>query len=862
MTKKMKESVEIVDVSDYGEDIIDRFLEFVRANPKNWKFRNSALIYEYEDYQFDEPYDETEHECSEQEYYDNYSGSFTEIVVNVVIEYNPTTGVYNIQCTNEHDDYVDYKIDTDEELKSMFGLSDDKIETLKSKTINKGTSKMVEKKINESGYLNATPVPSMALPQVADDWYISDVEDDEFNVGIDANVAPMVGAQGGAPLATMSGATAPVPTSYEVPAFQGTGGLDYLLQMAGVDGQAVDPVPVATEPVVPATSPVDDDMSLYGMGFDQDAEDLYGADEVGMTDADFDRMETMAALPDVPDQPQDEITIPSGSEVDMYDGMMTDDDIASLYALYDEDPVTTEEELPVAEVSDPVVDNLPELEDEEPVIETDESANPEDMVVEKQPVADETEKQQLVDYLVHNKEILYGPNSTKAQKYRKEVEGKSVEELRVEAEDVSPNWKQYIGKYKVDAEAPVAEPMNEGVEINALYDEYTDMPEWKEQYKAECDAVLAQINTTDGANYKVVSDSEVEWDGVSEHLIAKLEKVDGKYVFTIADKDEFYGVDTGKEYVITADTAEEMASTLGVSIETVDSMFAKTEILGESFVIKAIGDKGDYGFLAIHPEEPDLPYFVDEIEDAIHFENMEDAEIHAQNLEYASSDFDFEVVRDDESATREPELENVETTELDNGYDNADLDKLAGLEESVEDSVENNEEIADNVEDEVPEGQEILTEEEGDIPLEGEDFSEVEEGEEVDESLDLGKKMKKPTLKSVPSEMKESVEEAVNVDIKVKEYGELKDADLNHSIKDNEPVKDTFPTGEEVKFDKPVKGVNCDVKEESGEDYLAESHSCYSVKFADGKVEHIFSPYQLIRVMSESTVPVEEILTI
>jgi len=92
-------------------------------------------------------------------------------------------------------------------------------------------------------------------------------------------------------------------------------------------------------------------------------------------------------------------------------------------------------------------------------------------------ITEPAEKQALIDLLVHNKEVLWGPTSSKIQAFRKELESLEDADLEAKADEIFPDWKKHIKKYIVEPEpeenmpaedeAPVEEieePVEEPVE--------------------------------------------------------------------------------------------------------------------------------------------------------------------------------------------------------------------------------------------------------------------------------------------------------------------------------------------------------------------------------------------------------------
>ena len=686
----------------------------------------------------------------------------------------------------------------------------------------------MNKKLDE-GYLNMTSIPTVR-PAVEDNWYLPEVEDDEFNCGIDCNVAPMVGAQGGQSLSTMAGGE-------QLPA-DNEASLDYLLQMAGMDGSEVAPEEiVSVEPVEEPSAPehVDD---IFAIGFEPDFEDSCDSCDFDMDDADYNdilnnsRLEGEApAISMENDFIPDEVEIPCESEVDMYDGIMNKPEEAieePVFEIPTEEPVASEEivDEPVEEVS-----------------ETNE-ANPEDMVLEKQPETNDTEAQQIKDYLVHNKEVLFGPASAKVEKYKKSLDGKSVEELRVEAEEVSPNWKKYIGKYKVNESVETTDTTKKAVLdiLNLLNDKITDTntvhPEVVQDTivnyltskgidsEEEADKLYELVNDElvrsdiaimESLNETEISDEWTEIEGNEQYAIKRNETTGEYAVF-----DRVNGIldDTISTEISTCEKAMEDLSEEN-PYSDFDSDFDKLAGIesDEQETVRLQGKK-------VEPTEEDLQQSglvtakINEIEWDCDGEDPED-------LGLPTRDFTITFAHDG-SLDWVEELSNALSDEYGychNGYDYEILSIEPDYDEQSElNDYEGN--VSDDVKEDVPAGQEILTEE-GEEMLEeipADEGSEMEDTEveeqEMAESLDDLTKSPIKTTNCVPSELKEETEEpvemneseekteALNVDVEPEEVKveETKESDLKHEIPENDMIKDDIDTGEEVKYEVELEG--------------------------------------------------------
>lgn len=71
-------------------------------------------------------------------------------------------------------------------------------------------------------------------------------------------------------------------------------------------------------------------------------------------------------------------------------------------------------------------------------------------------ITEPAERQGLIDLLVHNKEVLWGPTSAKIQSFRSELENLDPADLEKKADDIFPEWRKHVKKYIVEP-APVEE---------------------------------------------------------------------------------------------------------------------------------------------------------------------------------------------------------------------------------------------------------------------------------------------------------------------------------------------------------------------------------------------------------------------
>jgi len=613
------------------------------------------------------------------------------------------------------------------------------------------------KKLNE-GYLNMTTIPT--INTVADDWYLPEITDDEFNCGIDCNVAPMVGAQGGQSLSTMAGGE-------ELPVSDNAN-LDYLLQMAGLNGNEVEPTPVAQpveEPEEYKYQPVDD---IFSIGFEDDFDNSVATPE--MTDDEYNTLSN--SVSEIPTE--DEVEVPYENEIDAFDGIMdtpaeapVEEPIAEpVPEVPVEEPVEENPEDMVLEKKENDIMNLPfdkvmELPDDDPRLEqylkqhfvewnaandnekiealkdkvidgiagdvgsqdytqlvaselnkeleqllskkeTVES-NPEDMVLEKQPEVDGTEAQQIRDYLVHNKEVLFGPASAKVEKYKKSLEGKSIEELRVEAEEVSPNWKKYIGKYKVNESVVLKKKLNESEEVlEAKYAQYkvTDLETGAVKYFDSLEALNNFLKEDQGmiADDEFLSTQEdfdnflkrnfggvqlkiepvwVEIEGNGNGLTIKQNTETKEYAVFREDEvmDDTYSDDIQTcESVLEDESETDMYDDFDEDFDKLAGITSDdTDIITEEekpckYIISAYkwdeeedydpytaddnGTDGEfYGYFARHPEDPEnesFSYYVDEIKDARRFDTIDEAEKIIERFEDGSElNYHIEEVYDD-----------------------------------------------------------------------------------------------------------------------------------------------------------------------------------------------------------------------
>lgn len=71
-------------------------------------------------------------------------------------------------------------------------------------------------------------------------------------------------------------------------------------------------------------------------------------------------------------------------------------------------------------------------------------------------ITEPAERQGLIDLLVHNKEVLWGPTSAKIQSFRSELEKLDPADLEKKADDIFPEWRKHVKKYIVEP-TPVEE---------------------------------------------------------------------------------------------------------------------------------------------------------------------------------------------------------------------------------------------------------------------------------------------------------------------------------------------------------------------------------------------------------------------
>lgn len=767
------------------------------------------------------------------------------------------------------------------------------------------------KKLKES-YLNIKTIPSQTISSCDDSWCISDIEDDEYNVGIEANVAPMVGSQGGKPLSTIG----------DDCCSDENNNIDYYMQMAGINDLAVEPeVPASIE----QTEPVQDDdfKQTYDIYNIEVPEDLYGDMNNDMSVSDYNDIIVNSRFPS--EEPVELFTDDSEEEVEEPNSEVVD--------VQDDQEVI---EVPEESNSDPYDGIVGEEKDVR------------NYVTEEDKPADDSERQPLIDYLVHNKEIIYGANSSKIEQYKKDLASKSLQELKDEAEELSPNWKKYIEKYRIN-ESVEKKPFNivdffEGYSVSDLnlFDSGFGfvLSTLKTAYVVECEVVGSDINV-DVKEYSEDDELKPIYNGmVSLKDIASLIPQD--WFNKIADKLS-YNEAFVNQCACLGLISEEKAKQYGVEVNCEDKLnenkkrcekLKESEEMQFADEVAKIADNADFEVVKI--DDVDDGYVSVLVSDKnSNFEAWMDVSVNNNDIDIDWNGYIFNTYMDSDKfqkACQENDLifelassaavkaleekgilvQNDDSTwswadkKLDNGYDDPDMLRLAG--------------IQDELEKEIPEDEELLTED-------GEELSDEEidelEDVELEECVDSnGKKAFKFTISSKPSKLKESVsfdksatdfvlkeindkvseentldseniniaiekyidennkkfssedekEEYINsvydkvvdelvrsdilveskvnnVDIKVKECDcANKKVDLNHKIPENEMIKDTIDTGETPKYDCECEGKDCD--------------RIYSVKTVDGLVESIKSTKDFKAYLIENAEKIDSVVII
>ena len=98
-------------------------------------------------------------------------------------------------------------------------------------------------------------------------------------------------------------------------------------------------------------------------------------------------------------------------------------------------------------------------------------------------ITEPAERQGLIDLLVHNKEVLWGPTSAKIQAYRSELEGLEDAELEARANKDFPEWRKHVKKYIVEPEPEPAPKADEGEPVEDEVPE--EVPEAAEEFQPE-----------------------------------------------------------------------------------------------------------------------------------------------------------------------------------------------------------------------------------------------------------------------------------------------------------------------------------------------------------------------------------------
>lgn len=575
------------------------------------------------------------------------------------------------------------------------------------------------KKLKES-YLNIASVPTQVVSSCNDNpWCISDMEDNEYNIGIDQNVAPMVGDQNAEPLST----TCPSCERND------SEDINYLMQMAGIDNLAVEPeVPEN----LPAEVPQQEEDDVFAIEI---PDDLYGDANYNMTASDYNDILANSRFPQEEpvdpftdtDEPVDntEVSVPVSN--DPYDGLLDD-------------------ETSVDAVEEPAVE-------EEPV-----QTDVENYVTEEdKPVAEE-DKQPLVDYLVHNKEVIYGPNSAKVNSYRKELESKSIQELKDEASSISPNWEKYIGKYKINESK--SEKMYK-FDFTKILKESEEDP-WYVNYIEDANAIAENFDP----------------------VVTKIDEKDASENWFSA-----YVVDRNSDFaawvdvnVKDGDVIPEWNQQIFHTYDQNDA-FAKAcqenEVIYEmasNVAIDALQDKG----LIYQSEDGTWGVVEDKVD---HGYNVDDL----SNLAGIKDELQEEIPEDEELLTEEGEdLSEDDLAEI------ASMD----LEESIDDCGKKVFKFKAQ-----PKTKAVPSElKECDCAKDGKECTCKKDGKECD---------------CADKEISESTEteKVNNVDIEPKECDcANKKVDLNHKIPENDMIKDNIDTGDEVDYDCACKGTgNADV---------------------------------------------------
>lgn len=82
-------------------------------------------------------------------------------------------------------------------------------------------------------------------------------------------------------------------------------------------------------------------------------------------------------------------------------------------------------------------------------------------------ITEPAERQGLIDLLVHNKEVLWGPTSAKIQSFRSELENLDPADLEKKADDIFPEWRKHVKKYIVEPE-PVSTPVEDEAPVEEI----------------------------------------------------------------------------------------------------------------------------------------------------------------------------------------------------------------------------------------------------------------------------------------------------------------------------------------------------------------------------------------------------------
>ena len=576
------------------------------------------------------------------------------------------------------------------------------------------------KKLKES-YLNIASVPTQVVSSCNDNpWCISDMEDNEYNIGIDQNVAPMVGDQNAEPLST----TCPSCERND------SEDINYLMQMAGIDNLAVEPeVPENLPAEVPQQQEEDDVFAI------EIPDDLYGDANYNMTASDYNDILANSRFPQEEpvdpftdtDEPVDntEVSVPVSN--DPYDGLLDD-------------------ETSVDAVEEPAVE-------EEPV-----QTDVENYVTEEdKPVAEE-DKQPLVDYLVHNKEVIYGPNSAKVNSYRKELESKSIQELKDEASSISPNWEKYIGKYKINESK--SEKMYK-FDFTKILKESEEDP-WYVNYIEDANAIAENFDPV----VTKIDDKDASENWFSAYVVDRNSDFAAWVDVNVKDGDVI--PEWNQQIFHTYDQNDAFAK----ACQENDVIYE----MASNVAIDALQDKG----LIYQSEDGTWGVVEDKVD---HGYNVDDL----SNLAGIKDELQEEIPEDEELLTEEGE-----------DLSEDDLAEIASLE--LEESINECGKKVFKFKAQ-PKTKAVPSElKECDCAKDGKECTCKKDGKECN---------------CEEKEISESTEteKVNNVDIEPKECDcANKKVDLNHKIPENDMIKDNIDTGDEVDYDCACKGTgNADV---------------------------------------------------